>query len=74
MYKRQSIDDTPYGASEMRRRSKKDQIARQGRINKADQDMQEEAALNAVNKKAGKKKKGRKKKGGRGLRLSLIHI
>lgn len=67
-----SIDDTPYGTSEMRRRSKKDQIARQGRVNKADQDMQEEVALNAVNKKAGKKKKGRKKKSGRGLRIAVI--
>lgn len=37
-----SIEDTPYGRSEMRRKNKKDQIARQGRVNKADKDMYEE--------------------------------
>lgn len=71
-----SIDDTPYGNSEMRRRSQNNkQIARQGRVNKADEDMfAEEEYLNArekKNKKSGKKKNGKKKKG-RGLRIAVI--
>ena len=35
---KQNIEDTPYGASEMRRKRKNEQIARQGRVNKADLD------------------------------------
>lgn len=41
-----SIDDTPYGASEMRRRSKKDQIARQGRVNRADKGLLDDNKYN----------------------------
>ncbi|MBR6798787.1 MAG: LCP family protein [Firmicutes bacterium] len=37
-----SIDNTPYGSSEMRRRSQKEQIARQGRVNRADKELFEE--------------------------------
>ena len=47
---RSSIDDTPYGASEMRRRSKKEQIARQGRVNRADKDLLEDRYDNTYNR------------------------
>lgn len=66
-----SIDDTPYGNSEMRRRSREQNIARQGRVNKADKDMLvEEEYLKARGKKS-KRKSGKKKKG-RGLRIAVI--
>lgn len=78
-YRRGSaIDDTPYGNSEMRRRSKKDQIARQGRINKADEDKLNEEEYLKVRKKKNKKaeKQAKKKNGGRkkgrGLRIAII--
>lgn len=76
-----SIDDTPYGASEMRRRSKKENIARQGRVNKADMDKPEEMPSKKNRKKNRKSdnrkpenKKGGKKKGGRGLRIAVIVV
>ena len=80
---RTSIEDTPYGASEMRRRSQKDQMARQGRVNKADEDkpskrrskkrtsQSEYEAARAEGKKE-RKKQTRKKKRGRGLRVAVI--
>ena len=76
-----SIDDTPYGASEMRRRSKKENIARQGRVNKADMDKPEEMPSKKSRKKNRRSdnrkpenKKGGKKKGGRGLRIAVIVV
>lgn len=48
--RRGSIENTPYGESEMRRRSKKDQIARQGRVNRADKDLFEDRYDNIYNR------------------------
>lgn len=72
-----AVDDTPYGNSEMRRRSKRDQIARQGRVNKADK---EDKPVEPSRTRAKRKKKAEKKnrktsgtsKGGRGLRVAVI--
>ena len=73
---RSSIEDTPYGASEMRRRSKKNQqIARQGRVNKADREDKPAEPSRARKKrkqKAEKKKGGRKS--GRGLRIAVAVV
>lgn len=78
---RSSIDDTPYGNSEMRRRSQRDQIARQGRVNKADEDKRSEKksarkeyeAARSEGKRDRRKQK-RKKKKGRGLRIAVIVV
>lgn len=77
--RRSSIDNTPYGNSEMRRRSKDKQIARQGRVNKADRDSVNEEYLKArenASRKESKRsaKKKSKKKNGRGLRVALIVV
>lgn len=75
-----AIDDTPYGTSEMRRRSKREQIARQGRVNKADEELATEEYLKARQKKSKKadkkanKKINKKKKKGRGLRIAVIVV
>lgn len=71
-----SIDDTPYGASEMRRRNKKDQIARQGRVNKADKGLLEEQPLksSAKRKEKAAKKRGKGKKSGRGLKVAFVVV
>lgn len=74
------IEDTPYGASEMRRRSQKDQIARQGRVNRADRDEPVEPSRSRQNRKKKKAKKaqkaqnGKKKRTGRGLKIALVVI
>ncbi|MDO5415372.1 MAG: LCP family protein [Bacillota bacterium] len=74
---RSAVEDTPYGNSEMRRRSKRDQIARQGRINKADkEDKPAEPSKSRAKRKKKAEKKSRKSvgagKGGRGLRVAVI--
>ncbi len=80
---RSSIDDTPYGNSEMRRRSRKKQIARQGRVNKADEDKpsrsddsraEYEALRKATKKEEKKRSKRDKRKNGRGLKVALIVV
>lgn len=74
------IDDTPYGASEMRRRSKAkskhDQIARQGRVNKADREDKpvEPSRARKKRKKKAEKAKAKPKKHGRGLRVAVIVV
>lgn len=79
-YGSNSIEDTPYGMSEMRRRSKKEQIARQGRVNKADADKPKdryEEVSNIQPSKARakrKKKKAGRKKNGRGLKVALVVV
>ncbi len=77
--RKQSIDETPYGASEMRRRSKAkskhDQIARQGRVNKADrEDMPVDPSRARQKRKKKTEKKARHKKPGRGLRVAVIVV
>ncbi|MDO4745447.1 MAG: LCP family protein [Bacillota bacterium] len=83
-----SVEDTPYGRSDMRRRSQKnrsEQIARQGRINKADKDKRSEvrdsrAEYEAIRAEAAKENKKRekmnrrKKKSGRGLKVAVITV
>ncbi len=79
-----SIEDTPYGRSEMRRKNKKDQIARQGRVNKADKDMFEERPARREEEKPSRSRTKRKekaaktaakgKKNGRGLKVALIVV
>lgn len=74
------IDDTPYGASEMRRRSKakskNEQIARQGRVNKADREDKpvETSKSRQKRKKKAEKAKAKPKKHGRGLRVAVIVV
>lgn len=73
------IDDTPYGASEMRRRSKakgrNEQIARQGRVNKADrEDKPVEPSRARQKRKKKSEKKARPKKKGRSLRVAVIVV
>lgn len=90
---RSSIENTPYGTSEMRRRSQKhrseqtvrrersEQLARQGRVNKADLDKpagrdsraEYEAARASVSKRE-KRKAKRRRKNGRGLRVAVIVV
>ncbi|MBQ3185411.1 MAG: hypothetical protein IJB54_05460, partial [Firmicutes bacterium] len=57
-----SIEDTPYGRSEMRRNNKKDQIARQGRVNKADKDMFEDRPSRREEEKPSRSRTKRKEK------------
>lgn len=81
----QNIEDTPYGASEMRRKHKKEQIARQGRVNKADLEKPVKAdklekvdwfetpdVPNNSEKRRAKRKK--KKKNGRGLKVAFAVV
>ncbi len=77
-----SIDDTPYGASEMRRKNK-EKIARQGRVNKADVDKPSQernlrAEYEAARLESGKPRKRsdkkKKKKSGRSLRVAFIIV
>jgi len=86
--RRRGIDNTPYGESEMRRRSKGDQIARQGRVNKADKDIlekkQDSRTTNMNDEKPSKsrakrkekavKKARKRKKNGRGLTVAFVVV
>ncbi len=65
-----NIEDTPYGVSEMRKKSKNDQIARQGRVNKADLDMLDNENTKSRRTRSGKKKK----KNGKGLKISFAVV
>jgi len=79
-----NIEDTPYGRSEMRHKNKKDQIARQGRVNKADKDMFEDRPSRREEEKPSRSRTKRKekaakkaakgKKNGRGLKVALIVV
>ncbi len=67
---RSNIDDTPYGASEMRQKNKKEQIARQGRVNKDDLDhIEPKRRRSKKNSKTGKRGKN-----GKGLKISLAVV
>jgi len=65
-----NIEDTPYGNSEMRKKSKNEQIARQGRVNKADLDVLDNGNSKSRRMRFDKKKK----KSGKGLKISFAVV